>query len=97
MPMTRSRTRRQSTLTFLAEQLLAVERESELLRRKPAGDVASQAEACAERLRSLEVRRLALVEAMRQFDPELDVGAIAGVAGSESAVSRAGGVVLPRR
>lgn len=73
MAMTMSRIRRQSTLTFLAEQLVSVDKEMARLRRKDPGD-----EASAELLRSLEARRLALVEAVRQFDPELDVGAIGG-------------------
>lgn len=74
MAMTRTRIRRQKTLTFLAEQLMAVERELGLQRSKTSED-----EAAGQHLRSLEARRLALVEAMRQFDPELEVGAISGV------------------
>ena len=76
MAMTRTRYRKQTTLTFLVEQLVTVERELELLRRKAADGTA--ADAGAERLRSLEARRLALVEAVRQFDPELDLAGIAG-------------------
>jgi len=75
MAMTRTRYRKQSTLTFLAEQLVTVEREIGRLHRKPPGDAAAE----AERLRSLEARKLALIEAMRQFDRELDVGAISGI------------------
>lgn len=90
MAMTRTRYRKQSTLTFLAEQLVAVEQELELLRSKAADGTA--AEAGAERLRSLEARRLALVEAMRQFDPGLDVEAIAGVAGSEGVAGAAAAI-----
>lgn len=90
MAMTKTRYRRQSTLTFLVEQLVTVERELELLRRKAADGTA--ADAGAERLRSLEARRLALVEAMRQFDPGLDAGAIAGVAGSEGVAGPAAAI-----
>lgn len=85
MAMTKTRVRRQSTLTFLAKQLVAVDQELGLLRRKaPAGGAAAATE--AQRLRSLEVRRLALVQAMRQFDPELD---LAGIAGASEAVGGA--------
>ncbi len=79
MVMTRTRCRRQSTLTFLVDELMSVEREIERLserKRKPGAPEAG-------RLRPLEARRLALVEAVRQFDPELDVEAIAGVVGVE--------------
>ncbi len=60
MAMTRSRVRKQTTLTFLAEQLVAVERE---LARLPAQqDVRRQ---------GLEAQRDALRETLAQFDPEL--------------------------
>lgn len=78
MAMTRTRYRKQTTLTFLTEQLVAAGQEIELLRSKAPSDAA-----VAERLRSLEARKLALVQAMRQFDPELD---LTGIAGASEAV-----------
>ena len=46
MAMTKTRVRRQSTLTFLAKQLVAVDQELGLLRRKaPAGGAAAATEA----------------------------------------------------
>lgn len=87
MAMTRTRYRKQTTLTFLTEQLVAVEQELELLRTKAPGDVAM-----AERLRSVEAKRLALADTMRQFDPELDLAGIAGasevVGGARAASAR---------
>lgn len=80
MAMTRTRYRMQTTLTFLTEQLVSAEQELELLRSKAPGDAA-----VAERLRSLEARRLALVEAVRQFDPELDLAGIAGASAASGA------------
>jgi len=74
MVMTRTRYRKQTTLTFLTEQLVAAEQELALLRRKAPSD----APAVAERLRSLEAKRLALVEAVRQFAPELDLASMKG-------------------
>jgi hypothetical protein len=73
MAMTRTRNRMQSTLTFLSEQLVSVDKEMADLRSKEPRE-----EAGAERLRSLEAKKLALVVAIRQFDPELDLGAIGG-------------------
>lgn len=56
MAMTRTRVRKQATLTFLAEQLAAVERELATLQ---------------TRQQDLETRRAALREAIAQFDPEI--------------------------
>ncbi len=81
MAMTRTRYRKQTTLTFLTGQLVAAGQELELLRSKAPSDAA-----VAERLRSLEAKRLALADTMRQFDPELDVEAIAGGTCTEGAV-----------
>jgi hypothetical protein len=75
MAMTRTRYRTQSTLTFLAEQLVGVHREIAQLR-KIHRDQDAPAD---ERLRSLDARRRALMEAIQQFDPELDLSAIAGM------------------
>jgi len=60
MAMTRTRYRKQTTLTFLAEQLVAVERE---LARMPAQDLM--------RRHRLEAQRDALKETIAQFDPAL--------------------------
>lgn len=92
MAMTRTRYRKQTTLTFLTEQLVAVEQELELLRRKAP----SEAPAVAERLRLLEARRLALLEAVRQFDPELDLVGIAGDSGAVGGARAASAAVADR-
>lgn len=68
MAMTRTRYRKQATLTFLAEQLMAVEGE---LARLP---VAEQ----SVRRQGLEAQRDALRETIAQFDSELAQDYLAG-------------------
>jgi len=65
MAMTRTRYRKQATLTFLAEQLVAVEKE--LARMPPQEQV---------RRRGLEAQRDALRETIAQFDPEVELDAL---------------------
>lgn len=65
MSITPTRYRRQSTLTFLATSLATVN--GELLRLE-----AQRGKAVSAKLPQLRAQQAALMETIRQFDPELD-------------------------
>lgn len=73
MSLTLTRYRRQSTLTFLATSLAAVN--AELARLEVRCTRAESA-----RLPQLRAQQAALVETIRQFDPELDPSVIGAFA-----------------
>ncbi len=69
MSITPTRYRRQSTLTFLATSLETVN--GELVRLE-----AQRGKAVSTKLPQLRAQQAALIETIRQFDPELDPNAI---------------------
>lgn len=95
MALIRTRYRKQTTLTYLATSLATVNQELARLQlgsEPGAGSVVkgrhrrvrreltdAEKAQVADRIRQLEAERAALCETIRQFDPELDPGAIGGV------------------
>lgn len=75
MALTMTRTRTQTTLTRLAEQLACVNGELEALRSGHA-ETSGVAEGTRARRETLERQREALVLTLSQFDPSLEVSAV---------------------
>ncbi len=91
MALIRTRYRKQTTLTYLATSLSKVNQElvrlqlgSEAVsesvvngrRRRPRELTDEEKAQVADRIHQLEAERAALCETIRQFDPELDPGAV---------------------